>query len=52
MRLKKSGTSVPRMELVEVGPSMDMVVRRHRHPDESLRKVSMKTAPELTKKKV
>ncbi|KAI3471978.1 hypothetical protein Pfo_028666 [Paulownia fortunei] len=51
LRLKKSGTLVPRMELVEVGPSMDMVVRRHRHPDDSLRKEAMKTAPELTKKK-
>ncbi|GER54254.1 ribosome production factor 2 homolog [Striga asiatica] len=51
LRLKKSGTSVPRMELVEVGPSMDMIVRRHRNPDDSLRREAMKTAPELTKKK-
>ncbi|KAL0410055.1 UNVERIFIED_CONTAM: Ribosome production factor 2 [Sesamum latifolium] len=51
LRLKKSGTVVPRMELVEVGPSMDMVVRRHRNPDDSLRKEAMKTAPELKKKK-
>ncbi|GFQ00100.1 ribosome production factor 2 homolog [Phtheirospermum japonicum] len=51
LRLKKSGTSVPRMELVEVGPSMDMVVRRHRNPDDGLRKVAMKTAPDSTKKK-
>ncbi|KAK4419328.1 Ribosome production factor 2 [Sesamum alatum] len=51
LRLKKSGTVVPRMELVEVGPSMDMVVRRHRNPDDSLRKEAMKTAPELRKKK-
>ncbi|KAL8526276.1 hypothetical protein ACS0TY_015482 [Phlomoides rotata] len=51
LRLKKSGTVVPRMELVEVGPSMDMVVRRHRCPDDGLRKEAMKTAPELTKKK-
>ncbi|KAL8516845.1 hypothetical protein ACS0TY_015196 [Phlomoides rotata] len=51
LRLKKSGTVVPRMELVEVGPSMDMVVRRHRRPDDGLRKEAMKTAPELTKKK-
>lgn len=52
MRLKKSGTIVPRMELVEVGPSMDFVVRRHRLPDDVLRKEAMKIAPELTKKKV
>lgn len=51
LRLKKSGTIVPRIELVEVGPSMDLVVRRHRLPEESLKKESMKTAPELTKKK-
>ncbi|XAR56505.1 hypothetical protein NMG60_11037023 [Bertholletia excelsa] len=51
LRLKKSGTIVPRIELIEVGPSMDLVVRRHRLPDESLRKEAMKTAPELTKKK-
>ncbi|KAM7464253.1 hypothetical protein LguiA_032374 [Lonicera macranthoides] len=51
MRLKKSGTIVPRMELVEVGPSMDFVVRRHRLPDDVLRKEAMKIAPELTKKK-
>ncbi|XP_022855361.1 ribosome production factor 2 homolog [Olea europaea var. sylvestris] len=51
LQLKKSGTIVPRMELVEVGPSMDMVVRRHRLPDDSLRKEAMKIAPESTKKK-
>lgn len=51
IRLKKSGTSVPRIELVEVGPSMDFLVRRHRQPDERLRKEAMKTAPESTKKK-
>jgi hypothetical protein len=29
-RFKKSGTSVPRVELTEMGPSMDLVPRRHR----------------------
>ena len=52
LRMKKSGTIVPRMELVEVGPSMDLVIRRHRLSDESLRKQSMKTAPELKIRKV
>lgn len=52
LRLKKSGTIVPRIELVEIGPSMDMVVRRHRLPADGLRKEAMKTAPELKKKKV
>ncbi|KAK2981501.1 hypothetical protein RJ640_030963 [Escallonia rubra] len=51
LRLKKSGSVVPRMELVEVGPSMDLVVRRHRLPEDGLKKEAMKIAPELTKKK-
>ncbi|KAI4378687.1 hypothetical protein MLD38_016131 [Melastoma candidum] len=51
LRLKKSGTIVPRMELVEVGPSMDLVVRRHRLPADSLRKEAMKTALDKPKKK-
>ncbi|KAF3323106.1 ribosome production factor 2 [Carex littledalei] len=49
LRLKKSGTAVPRMELVEVGPSMDLVVRRHRLPSEGLFKDAMK-APDQAKK--
>ncbi|KAB2098291.1 hypothetical protein ES319_A01G228400v1 [Gossypium barbadense] len=52
LQLKKSGTVVPRMELVEVGPSMDLVVRRHRLPNEGLRKEAMKTAKDQPKKKV
>ncbi|KAJ7976060.1 ribosome production factor 2-like [Quillaja saponaria] len=51
LRMKRSGTIVPRMELVEVGPSMDLVVRRHRLPNESLRKEAMKTSREKPKKK-
>ncbi|OVA00102.1 Brix domain [Macleaya cordata] len=52
LRLKRSGTVVPRMELVEVGPSMDLVVRRHRLPNDGLRKEAMKTAIQKPKKKV
>ncbi|KAF5473790.1 hypothetical protein F2P56_005748 [Juglans regia] len=52
LRLKKSGTAVPRMELVEVGPSMDLIVRRNRLPSDSLRKEAMKTAREQPKKKL
>lgn len=52
LRLKKSGTIVPRMELVEVGPSMDLVVRRHRLPNEILVKEAMKTVKDQAKKKV
>lgn len=51
LRLKKSGSIVPRMELVEVGPSMDLIVRRHRLPDENLKKEATRQAPEKTKKK-
>ncbi|KAJ0764676.1 putative Heat shock protein 70 family [Helianthus annuus] len=49
LRLKKSSTVVPRVELVEVGPSMDLVVRRHRLPDEFLKK-GLKVPHELIKK--
>lgn len=53
LRLKRSGTVVPRMELVEVGPSMDFVVRRHRLPNDALKKEAMKTAAsEQPKKKM
>ncbi|KAJ8754050.1 hypothetical protein K2173_001948 [Erythroxylum novogranatense] len=52
LRLKKSGTIVPKMELVEVGPSMDLVMRRHRLPNEILRKEAMKTAKDQLKKKI
>ncbi|XP_074272979.1 ribosome production factor 2 homolog [Silene latifolia] len=52
LRLRKSGTSVPKIELIEVGPSMDLVVRRHRLPNEGLRKEAMKAAPDSTKKKI
>lgn len=52
LRLKRSGTAIPRMELVEVGPSMDLVVRRHRLPNESLKKEAMKTASQQPKKKI
>ncbi|OIV90362.1 hypothetical protein TanjilG_19771 [Lupinus angustifolius] len=51
LRLKKSGTIVPRMELVEIGPSMDLVIRRHRLPNDGLRKEAMKTSREKPKKK-
>ncbi|EPS67718.1 hypothetical protein M569_07056, partial [Genlisea aurea] len=51
LRLKKSGTTTPKIELIEVGPSMDMVMRRNRPPNDILRKEAMKTAPELRKKK-
>ncbi|PKA49153.1 Ribosome production factor 2 like [Apostasia shenzhenica] len=50
IRLRKSGTSIPRIELVEVGPSMDLVVRRHRLPNDSVKKEAMRTALTQPKK--
>ncbi|KAJ0969952.1 hypothetical protein J5N97_022829 [Dioscorea zingiberensis] len=50
LRLKRSGSTIPRMELVEIGPSMDFVVRRHRLPNDSLKKEAMKTASQQHKK--
>lgn len=52
IRLKKSGTIVPRIELVEIGPSMDLVHRRHRLPNDDLRKEAMKSAILKPNKKV
>lgn len=52
IRLKKSGTRVPRIELVEAGPSLDAVVRRHRPPGEDLRREAMRTPKSLVQKKV
>ena len=52
IKLKKSGTIVPRIELVEVGPSMDLVIRRNRLPNEGLRKEAMKLSKDKPKKKV
>ncbi|KAI3832723.1 hypothetical protein MKW98_002269, partial [Papaver atlanticum] len=51
LRLKRSGTVAPRMELVEVGPSMDLVVQRHRLPDQGLTKQAMRKSIDPYKKK-
>ncbi|KAJ3681163.1 hypothetical protein LUZ60_015652 [Juncus effusus] len=51
LRLRRSGTAVPRMELVEVGPSMDLIVRRHRLPSDGLRKEAVKSAHRAKKMK-
>lgn len=52
IRLKKSGSKVPRIELIEAGPAMDLVVRRHRLPNEDLKKEAMKVALKSSKHKV
>lgn len=52
VRFKKSGTKVPRVELIEAGPCMDMVLRRNREPSADLRKEAMRLAPKTSKKKI
>ncbi|XP_024373278.1 ribosome production factor 2 homolog [Physcomitrium patens] len=52
IRFKKSGTKVPRVELIEAGPCMNMVLRRNREPSTDLRKEAMRLAPKTSKKKV
>ena len=48
---KKSGTTVPRTELTEMGPRIDFAVRRTRPAPEELHNQSMKQA-KTEKKKV
>eukprot|EP00899_Mesostigma_viride_P006842 jgi/Mesvir1/16159/Mv08428-RA.2 len=52
IRLKKSGTKIPRVELEEMGPRMDLRVRRTREAPPDLRKEAYRTAAMETKKKV
>lgn len=49
---KKSAGSGTRIHLVDVGPSLDLTIRRHREPSDDLRKEATKTVPKSTKKKV
>lgn len=51
IQLKRSGTKVPRVELLEMGPSLDLTVRRTRPAPEDLMKEALKL-PKLTAKKV
>lgn len=51
IQLKRSGTKVPRVELLEMGPSLDLTVRRTRPAPEDLMKEALKQ-PKLTAKKV
>lgn len=55
IQLKKSGQKTPRIELVEIGPSMDLEVRRTKIASEDLYKLSRKTPKQLkplTKKNI
>lgn len=51
VRLLASGTRVPRVELAEMGPSMDLVLRRHTEADAQLLKQAL-TRPKLKKQDV
>lgn len=42
IHLKKSGTKIPRVELEEVGPSINLVMRRNKIATESLFKEARK----------
>ncbi|KAI9173246.1 rRNA-binding ribosome biosynthesis protein rpf2 [Blastocladiella emersonii ATCC 22665] len=50
--LKKSGQKLPRIELVEMGPRMDLVPRRVRDPVPELWKHALRVPKELKPKKV
>lgn len=52
IRLKKSGTPVPRVALVEIGPRLDFVVRRHRAAPPDLEREAMRQPPKSKAKKV
>lgn len=55
IQLKKSGQKTPRIELSEIGPSMDMEIRRTKIASEDLYKLARRTPKALkpiTKKNV
>ncbi|KAF9266731.1 Brix-domain-containing protein [Marasmius fiardii PR-910] len=47
-KLLSSGTRIPRVELVDMGPSIDLIMRRYRDPDPEMLKQAMKR-PKLKK---
>jgi len=49
--LKKSGTKLPRVELMEMGPSMDFTIRRHTFASNDLLKIATKIPKEDKPKK-
>jgi ribosome production factor 2 len=52
IRLKKSGTPIPRVALVEIGPRLDFAVRRHRPAPPDLEREAMRQPPKPKAKKV
>ncbi|KAG7439197.1 Brix-domain-containing protein [Guyanagaster necrorhizus] len=51
IRLLSSGTRIPRVELTPMGPSLDMVLRRHEAADAEMLKQALRR-PKLKKKEV
>lgn len=52
LSLHRSGEKVPAVELSQMGPCLDLVIRRTQFPSPELEKESMKQPAELKKKKV
>jgi len=52
IELKKSGTKIPRVELVEIGPACDLKLDRSRWSDPAVFKAACKRPKEVTPKKV
>ncbi|XP_067123081.1 ribosome production factor 2 homolog [Centruroides vittatus] len=50
--MKKSGTKTPYIELIEIGPSLDMVLRRNKMASDDLFKLARKQPKVLKPKKV
>ncbi|KAI0692046.1 Brix domain-containing protein [Cytidiella melzeri] len=50
-RFLSSGTRIPRVELTPMGPSVDLVLRRHQDPDPELMKQALKR-PKLKKQDI
>ncbi|KAJ3048388.1 rRNA-binding ribosome biosynthesis protein rpf2 [Rhizophlyctis rosea] len=51
VHLKKSGTKLPRVELEEMGPSIDFVLRRYRLADKETWKMATKVPKQVKEKK-
>ncbi|KAG0167174.1 hypothetical protein DFQ28_003247 [Apophysomyces sp. BC1034] len=52
IQMKKSGTKTPRVEMEEMGPSFDFVIRRTTAPKSDLWKAAVKVPREIKPKKV